>query len=226
MNKISKKINNQSGMTYIELIVVIAIFSIMSGIALVNNRSFNDQVVVTNFAQDIALQVVNQQKSAVFGKLPDISQQPYINTVMSNLGLTSWKPAYGAYFDSTPGSNNRFILFTDATQDNFYSGNNCVVTNDFSVDECSDLINFTGGVKILYICTEMPGDPPCFDLTTNNLVADAGSASVVFTRPNSNAVIFTDGAQFDGSIRVVISNQDESVKKSIVISSSGKIAVE
>ena len=218
MNKISKKINNQSGMTYIELIVVIAIFSIMSGIALVNNRSFNDQVVVTNFAQDIALQVVNQQKSAVFGKLPDGSQQAYL--------APNWKPAYGAYFDTALGSNSRFILFTDATQDHFYSGTNCTVTNNFSVDECSDMINFTGGVKILYICTEMPGDPPCFDLATNNLVADNGSASVVFTRPNSNAVIYSDGGIIDGSIRVVISNQDESVKKSIVISSSGKIAVE
>ena len=104
-----KKVEFRKGMTYVELIVVLSIFSIMSAISLFDYRKFEAKVEVKNLANDIALQIVNAQKSAMAGKIPE-----------GLITTSSWVPAHGVYFDLTEP--NRFIAFADVGSDNIYGG--------------------------------------------------------------------------------------------------------
>src|SRR3989344_6451778 len=80
------------GMTYVELIVVLGIFGVISSVVMFNYGEFQDKVEIKNLASDIALKVVEAQKSAMSGKLP-------VNPP------SGWKPAYGVYFPSVSVDN-------------------------------------------------------------------------------------------------------------------------
>jgi len=79
--------NRQAGMTYVELIVVLSIFAVMSGVTLFNYTAFEDKVNLQVLTSDIALEIVQAQKDSVYGRIP-------VQSV--SLG---WKPSYGVHFD-------------------------------------------------------------------------------------------------------------------------------
>jgi len=102
--KKDKKLNR--GMTYVELIVVLSIFAVMSSIVLFNYGKFQAKVDIKNLANDIALKIVQAQKDAMSGKLPTDGSTFLVS------------PSYGVYFDlTTPKS---FIYFTNLDSGNFY----------------------------------------------------------------------------------------------------------
>lgn len=154
-----------AGMTYVELIVVLSIFSIMSGIVLFNYNKFQAKVDIKNLANDIALKIVQAQKEALSGKLP--AQTP----------IPNWKPSYGLYFDtSTDISKKSFIYFTDLNNNALYEDFDCT-------GECLNKISITKGdfISNLTVTTQGLGD--CSSIT---------ALTVVFTRPDSGAKINTD----------------------------------
>ncbi|KKQ07855.1 MAG: hypothetical protein US18_C0006G0001, partial [Parcubacteria group bacterium GW2011_GWB1_36_5] len=59
--KESKRIKKNRGMTYVELIVVLSIFAVMSSIVLFNYGEFQAKVDIKNLASDIALKIVEAQ---------------------------------------------------------------------------------------------------------------------------------------------------------------------
>jgi len=90
--------NCQKGMTYVELIVVLSIFSIMTSITIFNYNKFEAKVDVKILANDIASKIVEAQKSAMSGKWnPSAS--------------LNWKPSYGINFDLTDKTH--FIYFAN-----------------------------------------------------------------------------------------------------------------
>ena len=91
------------GMSYVELIVVLSIFAVLSSVVIFNYGAFQDRVDIKNLASDIALKIVEAQKSSINGVLPfGYSYDP-----------ATWKPSYGVSFDiSTP---KQFIYFVDLT---------------------------------------------------------------------------------------------------------------
>jgi len=100
MFKFSKKIKTNKGMSYVELIVVLSIFAILSSIAFYNYGNFQNNVDIKNLASDIASKIVEAQKASLNGVLPG-GVAPFLG----------WKPSYGVSFDvATPG---QFIYFTD-----------------------------------------------------------------------------------------------------------------
>jgi len=101
MKKTKVKLRMNKGMSYVELIVVLSIFAAISSVVMFKYGDFQSQVDIKNLASDIALQIVQAQKSSINGSLPPAGY---------SFGL-SWKPAYGVYFDpSKPG---QFIYFVD-----------------------------------------------------------------------------------------------------------------
>ena len=93
------------GMTYVELIVVLSIFSVITSVVLFNYGDFQAKVDIKNLASDIALKVVEAQKSSLSG-------QWNLNAPID------WKPSYGVYFDAdTP---TEFIYFANLDTSNFY----------------------------------------------------------------------------------------------------------
>ena len=84
--------NFNAGMTYVELIVVLSIFSVLSSVAIYNYGDFQSSVDIKNLASDIALQIVKAQKDSLSGLLP-------LQEIK-----TDWKPSYGVYFDLSKGA--------------------------------------------------------------------------------------------------------------------------
>ena len=75
-------------MTYVELIVVFSIFSVLSGVSIFNYGAFQDKIDLRNLANDIALEVFKAQKDALSGVLPPFAQQALL------VSPSSWKPSY------------------------------------------------------------------------------------------------------------------------------------
>jgi prepilin-type N-terminal cleavage/methylation domain len=94
------KIKRNTGMTYVELIVVLSIFAVLSSIAIFNYGDFQAKIDIKNLASDIALKVVEAQNSSLNGLLP-----------LSGYNPNTWKPSYGIYFDITTPK--QFIYFVD-----------------------------------------------------------------------------------------------------------------
>jgi len=206
----SSKLNR--GMTYVELIVVLSIFAVMTSIVLFNYSKYQEQVDIKVLANDIALKIVQAQKSALSGELPPLSQQTQIDS--------TWKPSYGVYFD--PGTNNNFIYFTDLgiwdniaghnTQNNSYDSSSCPGSG-----ECLNSITITKGDYILRIDSYLGLTPTQI---TNPL-------SITFTRPNSGAAFYSNGlslpAGFD-YVQITISSPSL-IKSCIDVYPSGRIQI-
>jgi len=200
--KIKKVTKLNRGMTYVELIVVLSIFSVMSSIILFNYSKFQAKVDIKNLANDIALKIVQAQKDAMSGILP--SQTPSVNL---------WKPSYGVYFNLNDDKS--FIYFTDLDQNQDYNISSLCPSN---IDECIDKINITKGNKISKIESYLSSTP----LQTISPLA------ITFTRPNSGA-FFTDssGIPLTGFdyVQITVSSSDNSVNGYIKIYPSGRIQV-
>lgn len=108
VNKLkAKNYKLNAGMTYVELIVVLSIFSVLSSVVVFNYGEFQAKVDIKNLASDIALKVVEAQKSSLSGLLPFAGYNP-----------DTWKPSYGVYFDITAPK--QFIYFVDLDNSSSY----------------------------------------------------------------------------------------------------------
>ncbi|MCX5711454.1 MAG: type II secretion system protein [Candidatus Omnitrophica bacterium] len=164
MKKLGRKIKKNKGMTYVELIVVLSIFSVVSSIVMFNYGDFQAKVDIKNLASDIALKIVEAQKSSLAGLLPPPSQQSLI--------ISGWKPSYGLYFNRIvdPAS---FIYFADVNNDYIYAG------SDACSSDCLSLSSITKGNHIsnLDVIYQDSSTAPLNDLT------------ITFVRPDSSAII-------------------------------------
>ena len=166
------------GMTYVELIVVLSIFSLMSSVVIFNYGDFQTKIDIKNLASDVALKIVEAQKSSLSGKLPPpTGQYPYTST---------WKPSYGLYFN--PGSDNKsFIYFTDLDntappQNGLFDGSDCTL-------ECLEKITITKGNTISSLDVFYQG----------GATAQLPDLTVTFKRPNSGAILKSTSA-FTGGV--------------------------
>lgn len=191
--------NSQSGMSYVELIVVLSIFSVMTSVVLFNYGGFQAKVDIKNLASDIALKVVEAQKSSLSGKLPPTGA-PY----------NTWKPSYGVYIDQS-GDDKSFIYFTDKDQNGLLSNPSCVEGG-----ECLEKIVVTKGntissLKVFYL-----------DGTSSSL----GNMTVVFKRPNSGAILNTSSGFTSAISYVEITITSPKGPKAVIkIYPSGRIQV-
>ena len=187
--------NCQKGMTYVELIVVLSIFAVMSSIVLFNHGKFQAKVDIKNLANDIALKIVQAQKDAMSGK-------------WNTNAPSGWKPSYGVYFDlSVP---NHFIYFADFSNDHIFNDGSCY-------GECLDNINITKG-KISKIEECLIGD-------CSSSASISSSLSITFTRPNSGASFFPSLSVSSNYIRITVSSSDGSFNGYIRVYPSGRIQV-
>lgn len=107
-----------AGMTYIELVVVMSIFAIMSAISFSNFKEFQNRIELKNLATKIALKILEVQKNSVNGKLSPPA--PWVQP------LPDWKPSYGVYFDLDLDQNNvytdnqSFFIYADLDQNGLF----------------------------------------------------------------------------------------------------------
>jgi prepilin-type N-terminal cleavage/methylation domain-containing protein len=200
----SKRFSNfNRGMTYVELIVVLSIMGILSATVILNGRDFNKRIEVRNLADEIALKIVEAQKSALAGKIPS---SPWYQKISDPV---NWKPAYGVCFDLS--QNDTFIYFGDFDNSKFYgSGVDCGNTEEEYIKN----VNISPG----YIIS---------DLKMSN--SPVNKLSFVFTRSNSSAFIYSANTPSSGSadhgLIKVESSSDSTIYSTIRIYASGRIEI-
>src|SRR3954470_23096081 len=91
------------GFTLIEVIIVISIFAIMSGILIANYRKFGGSLDITNLVYDVALSVREAQTYGI--------------AVKSNTANT-FNVAYGIHFDTAVP--NSYFIFSDDNNNGHY----------------------------------------------------------------------------------------------------------
>ncbi len=201
MNKLGKKSKRNTGMTYVELIVVLSIFSVMTSVILFNYQKFQAKVDIKNLANDIAVKLVGAQKAAVSGAFPPPAQQSLIGS--------SWKPSYGLYF--YPSTDNKsFIYFADANNDNLYQDPGCT-------GECIEKVLITKNNIISSVSVVYQNDP------TNYNLADV---TLTFTRPNSGVVVRSSATLNPGISYIIISlSSPQGINAQIKVFPSGRIQI-
>jgi len=145
------------GMTYVELIVVLGIFSVMTSVVFFDYGKFEQKVDIKILANDVALKIVEAQKDSLSGKW--------------NANATlNWKPSYGVHFDMSKNKN--FIYFADLDNNTFYVDPDCS-------GECLDQITITKGNSISELGVFGPGCPS----TVNdlNIVFKRPDSSAIIT---------------------------------------------
>lgn len=169
--------NRQAGMSYIELIVVLSIFTTMSSIIIFNYDIFQAKIDVKNLASDVAIRIVEAQKSSVSGKFPPSAQQAYISP--------TWKPSYGIYIDRIADPKS-FTYFTDLNQNDIYDVSTCPGTL-----ECLEKISITKGNTISNL--------EVFYTTAPTTAVSAQNVTFLFKRPNSEAIIISTSPLFSST---------------------------
>ena len=184
-------------MTYVELIVVLSIFAVLSSVVIFNYRGFQERVDIKSLTSDIALKVVEAQKSSLSGRLP------------AQAVPAGWKPSYGVYFNTTATENKKFLYFTDTTPDLKFNGTDCT-------GECLSKYTITRNNYIKDI-TE-------YRSSGSSVLGDL---SVTFVRPDSRARIVSAGAERTNftNVTVTVSSPGGATSK-ILFFPSGRIEVQ
>ena len=99
--------NKNSGMTFLEVVVVVGIFSVISAVVLFSYRDFSNSIRLQNLSQEIALQGKRAQTLASQGRRPILSQAQILNEGL--LPFSGWVSSYGIAF-RLPENNKSFFL--------------------------------------------------------------------------------------------------------------------
>jgi type II secretory pathway pseudopilin PulG len=207
--RISKR---NAGMTYIELIVVISIYAILSSVVIFNHGDFQAKIDIRNLASDVALQIVQAQKSSLAGLLP-----------LSGYNPDTWKPSYGVYFNSSSAKdtdnipfNAKFIYFADLdgtqVQNSLFDGSTTCT------GECLSKYNITKNNKISSLSVVGTGCPGAVT-----------SLTVVFKRPSSGATITSNNQPIACNIdhvQIKVANQKGDLSANIELYPSGRVQID
>ena len=201
------KIKGNRGMTYVELIVVLSIFSIMTSIALFNYNTFQSRVDIRNLSSDIAIKASEAQKASLSGKLPLLSQKQPATP-------STWKPSYGVYFDKSVATNKSFIYFDDLDQTGTLDSPTCAANT-----ECLEKILITKGSYISNL-DAFYQSPPGGSLALTTL-------SLAFVRPSVSPIINSTPVTVSpiSYVQISISSSNGSATSLIKVYPSGRIQV-
>ncbi|KKS45221.1 hypothetical protein A3I25_02050 [Candidatus Nomurabacteria bacterium RIFCSPLOWO2_02_FULL_42_17] len=183
------------GVTIIEILVVLAIFAIISGVVFFNFRGFNDVMYLERLTHDIASQIEEAKRAAISGEDP-----ASFSGICSSTSKPC-KPSYGVHFDQS-ASPNIISYFRD--QD-----------NNSSFDDPNELIrafNPPTGYSIEDIC---------FD---GNAVCPSNELTVVFTRPFPDAALSSPSGPISNMAEIKVISPD-GYKRTIAVYITGQVSV-
>jgi len=188
--------NFNSGFTFIELVIVLSIFAILTGITMFNFTDFNSNVSLRNLVHEVAMQINQAQNEAISGRY-------------NSAGFVGDEaPSYGVYFNiATP---NQFIYFADLNKDGIYN-NSSVFDCGYLGEECLNEININTGDTVTGLCSELS----CDSILELN---------ITFTRPFPDAVMKETATDDFSNAKITVSGAKRGTK-SIKISSLGQISV-
>ncbi len=248
-----KKFRDARGVTFLELMIVISIFAIISTTVLLRFSVFSTSVSLQNLAQDIALKIEQAQNASINGVYPKLRQdscagQTCVQT-QTPIAVGTWTPSYGVYFDISLASGvshrSQFVYFYDRNSNGIFddvipphsfdwnassssSTNSCGNGPD---TECLDVITISSGEQITGL-TKITGNPQ----SGGSVQTPANFVSVIFKRPFPDSYITDQNAS--GTINntnspqpnperldITLAGNNNSGVKVITVSPLGRISV-
>lgn len=225
------KFKGNKGFTLIEFVVIISIFAIMAGVALVNFSGFRTNIGLNNLAHDIALTI---RQAQVFGwsTTTDIGTSQSIQ--LDEMTGNPKRYAEGVFFKFEGGAfAKEFILYTkaDAT-----AGNEFYVDTQGVADVVRDVITIQGLNHIAAIRYANTKDDLMIGqdgLIPSGLGEITESVSIAFSRPRPESLFFAGSVPltlpdytFIGIYISADNDADEAAQHVITISRFGEIAVQ
>ncbi len=223
--KYIRTIGTQSGMTLIEMLVVLAIFMMVSGIVIFDYNKFRSQVSLNNLVDDIASSIRKTQNFAIGVRSSNTADFGSGYGIYFNLNTPS-------YNSSRNGSNKSFLIFNDKTPNMRYDTNYvsgmaaCSPKTVSKDDECMEMFTINTADYISRICAYYDGssDPTC--------TSDAnGSVAISFLRPDPEAHIYAcipplcRSTTPADSVQIYIMNTASQDTKFITITNLGQISI-
>ncbi|MFA6536169.1 MAG: prepilin-type N-terminal cleavage/methylation domain-containing protein [Candidatus Paceibacterota bacterium] len=199
--------NHSSGFSLIELLVVLAIFSVITAVVLVQGNRFDSSILLTNLAYETALTV---REAQVYG----ISVKGE-----TSASALAFQHAYGVYLNTLDDKS--ITSFADRNDNQVYdSGDNACGGGS---SECLDILKMSRGNhlgKICAISTGVSATEFCSD--TNGSFNDL---SITFKRPNPDAVI-KNGLGTYQNASIYLTSADGLGTRVLKIESTGQISIE
>lgn len=124
--------------TLIELLVSVGIFTFMTAFMVAKYGNFNQSVLLTNLAYDVAVTIRTAQAYGLS-----------VKGAGESVNADSFQYPYGVHFDTTAGGNTQFFIFVDNDKDNVYSNG----------DEKINTLNLKRGAKISGLCIDSNCNP-------------------------------------------------------------------
>ncbi|MES2087852.1 MAG: prepilin-type N-terminal cleavage/methylation domain-containing protein [Patescibacteria group bacterium] len=194
----------KKGFSLIELMVSIAIFTLLTSIVMVSQQKFGGQILITNLAYDIALGI---REAQVYG----------ISVKTTTGG--KFDKSYGIHFKDP----NYYVLFVDSSPANGKydgpdSGSACMAGG-----ECLSFFRIEKGNAITRLCA----DNECTDSGAGNQIS---GLDLLFTRPEPDPMIHpldNAGAQMLGAFSTaqVTVASPQGLTRTINILKSGQVSV-
>jgi len=221
--KNSSSIKVNKGLTLVELMVVIAIFMMITSIVIFNYGDFSSTVSLQNLTDDVALSIRKAQSYAIGAR------------GATEGGDVLFNKSYGVHFSANQNpenpvasSNKSFLMFSVEGSpkkyvESDYSNNICGQGNN-----CIELFNITSNDTIESIKAYNGANLISSDVPTSSI-------DIVFTRPDPKAHLCyrsnmdEDCALNVSSVNITISNGKDDVKKkskTISVQNTGQISIQ
>jgi len=197
--------------------VVFAIIISITSVVLTSQNSFNKTLILANTAYDVALSIRSAETYGLGGR-----------------AIGTLPTGYGVHFDS--GTKSSYLLFADtvpaasAGSACHFPGNtsgnldaqpgDCVYTSSgpSGADVLVTTYTLGNGITINDLCTYAGSTKTC---TNNSLI----SLDVVFTRPNADALMSSNGAYASSITKSCIELASQGGSRSVIVSASGQVFV-
>lgn len=205
-----KKIpQTQQGFTLIEMLVSVGIFTIMTTYLIVKYGTFNQGILLTNTAYDIALTMRQAQNYGIN------TQQSQTGDFSQGFGVSfSTQDPVGATPQNPVGTtaipnNKSFVFFPD-----IHAGD-LRYTNASGEGAVRTLYILRRGVKVTGLCAG----------TSDTTCDPVPALHVGFKRPNPAAIISTQASTNIAYARITLTSEDGSMTRDITVRRFGQISV-
>lgn len=204
MQLLNKK--NKGGFTVVEMLVVVAIILLLSGLMFTNYRSAQSET---------ALQLSSQQLASDLRR----AQNMALSTAITSQGIVS-KGGYGLYFDTNSDSATKYILFAECNPEEAFNpiAESCKNKLGQSVSEEIESTDLRKGILLREI--------KLTDINVGEKTVTSGY--ITFVPPEPKIIIgpISDPENPPVKISITISSQGyPDIKKTITINAVGSINI-
>lgn len=196
----SKKLR---GFTLIELLAVSAIIVVITLLLLLRQSKFDSSTILRSLAYSVALSV---RQAQVYG----------VSVLGStNLGTVQYAAAYGLYISSASPSS--YVLFADFNRNGAYD----------PASEAIKVFSLNPGYTVSEACAKLSnGTDRCTGTDDSAGSATTNSLTILFRRPNPDAVFATDvGGESYTSAYIQVKSAD-GTQRSVLVTAAGQISVQ